>query len=831
MEISEKNIFEIYNIDMYSKSCDTFILNNKIIVNDKKELCKMLNTKKGYHFRIHKNTQYIFFGDIDNYTKNIECFINILQEFMKETYDLVFTMEDFKYTQNNENKNSYHYSIPKFNASTEKLKEIHELLLKKYHDEFTYVSKNNTIKKIVDTSIFSEHWYRCPNQKKGTSIDDKSMHIIVKGTMKDFIITNIPVKSVNINNILQKNIKSDIIVTQNKKKYINVDEDDLMVVSGKNEDQSIITSSNEPKKIALTMTMTQPIIYKKMFDECYKQERFDLYENWISVGMAIKNTFSDDPTAFDLFDYFSAKGNNYEGTAKTKQKFTTLIKKKTNKKYTVATIYYYAITDNKPKCIEIINKNTYDLEQYDMCNYAKLMAGDRFIYIKNNDVYKLYCFNGKLWVNDSVLFKNFLSTELYEFLKMILVELYFESPSFNQMRTQIKRLKTANFKKEIVESYKEVNTNSTLKFDDKWYLFGFNNVVYDLELGSFREYKYDDYVSTTTGYDWRDPTEEELATMKTLIKEIMPNSEERQLYLEILATTLDGKCLEKFVVFNGLGGNGKGVTDDLLLIALGNYGMIGNNSILFESNKTGSNPEKANMHKKRLVLFREPPENKKFENAIIKELTGGGTYSCRGHHESNTTKELNLTMIIECNKKPLFSEEPTDADVRRIIDVYFRSTYTTDKTIVDPENNIYLANPYYKTSEFQHKHKYALLHILMNVYKTYKSNNSILQIPQSIELRTKSYLELSCNIIQWFKDNYEFTGAKTDICKMKDLYSDFTTGEYYVNMNKQDRRKYNKSFFVDYVEKNIFFRKYYHERFDNIRTCIVGWRQKIDNDE
>jgi hypothetical protein len=50
------------------------------------------------------------------------------------------------------------------------------------------------------------------------------------------------------------------------------------------------------------------------------------------------------------------------------------------------------------------------------------------------------------------------------------------------------------------------------------------------------------------------------------------------------------------------------------------------------------------MHKKRFVVFREPSEHKKFENSIIKELTGGGTFSARGHHESNTKKELNLTM-------------------------------------------------------------------------------------------------------------------------------------------------------------------------------------------
>jgi phage/plasmid-associated DNA primase len=305
---------------------------------------------------------------------------------------------------------------------------------------------------------------------------------------------------------------------------------------------------------------------------------------------------------------------------------------------------------------------------------------------------------------------------------MILVELYFDNASFNKTKTQLKRLKNAGFKKDIVETYKEVNCSKTLKFDNNPYLLGFENMVYDLEIDEFREYKYSDYVSITTGYDWRVPTKSELDLMNKLIVEIMPIEEEREFYLQILSSCLDGNCLEHFIIFNGCGRNGKGMIDDMLLIALGNYAMIGNNSILFEASKTGSNPEKANMHKKRLVLFREPPENKKFQNSIVKELTGGGTFCARGHHETLAKKELNLTMIIECNKKPLFAEEPTNADVGRIFDVYFRSTYTNDDLLIDHDKYIYEANIEYKTSKFQEKHKFALLQILMDAHKRYKNN-------------------------------------------------------------------------------------------------------------
>jgi len=383
-----------------------------------------------------------------------------------------------------------------------------------------------------------------------------------------------------------------------------------------------------------------------------------------------------------------------------------------------------------------------------------------------------------------------------------------------------------SFKKDVEETYKEYGTNNTINFDDKTYLFGFNNIVYDLEQGSFREYKYDDYVSITCGYDWREPTEEEIKVVNDLIESIMPVKEERDLFLQIMCTALDGKCLEKFVIFNGGGGNGKGVIDDLLLKAVGNYGMIGNNGILFETSKTGSNPEKSNIHKKRLVIFREPSERNKFENSVIKELTGGGTFSARSHHEKTTTKELNLTMIVECNKRPLFAEEPQDAETRRIIDLFFRSTFTTDKTLVDSENNIFLAKPEYKSVEFQEKYKFALTKILMDQYKIFKKNNYTLIPPKSIKERTQLYLEMSCNIVQWFKDNYTLTNNKNDFIQVKDIYADFVLSDYYVNLSKSERRKYNKSYFLEYFQSNIFFRKYFVERYNNIRSLLKEWKEK-----
>ena len=105
--------------------------------------------------------------------------------------------------------------------------------------------------------------------------------------------------------------------------------------------------------------------------------------------------------------------------------------------------------------------------------------------------------------------------------------------------------------------------------------------------------------------------------------------------------------------------------------------------------------------------------------------------------------------------------------------------------------------------------KYALFKILADVYYEYATKyDGLLQIPLTVSNRTSLYLELSCNIVQWFKNSYEQT---TDIVysKLKDVFLEFKQSDYYINLSKNDKRKYNKTFFINYFETNIYLKKYY----------------------
>ena len=830
------SIFSIYTVKQYNAMKLSNFNDNIIEFESIEDIVEELTTvNNSYHFRIHPNTTYTFFGDLDHYNKSIETFINLLKTFLSTYYNLQFEDVDFKYTKNNTKEGSYHYSIPKWNLTTEKLKEIHLEFIKEYKTDLTN-DIDGRVSVCVDTSIYSEHWFRCPNQYKGNS-NDVSKHIIVNGEMGNFIIDYIPEYSININNIIKNIIEISIpipipVKTRTRKIKPNNNSNVLQLaipnvdnsISNSNSTStSIIESTNNLHPELLSESIFRSNLYKQFFEKCYKQTRFDDYNTWIAIGMAIKKIFPNEEDGLELFNFFSSKGQNYDGIEITTKKFNSFDANR-EKGYNVATIYYYAMEDNKPKAIDIISKNTLQLAPTDICSFIKLLAGNKFFYKVENNIYSLYCYNGSYWEKDDVVLRSFISNELHEFLKYILVNVYWETVGreFQQYKNKIDRLKTISYKREIIETYKEYNSRRDINFDDKWWLFGFNNKVYDMKECEFRDYKPEDYITITTGYDYREPTQDEIDFVNKLIIQIMPIEDERETFLDILASSIDGRCPEKFIVFNGGGGNGKGVIDDLTLKMTGNYGMLGNNNLLFENSKMGSNPEKANMHKKRFVVFREPSANKKFENSTVKELTGGGTFSARGHFESETQKDLNNTMICECNEKPLFKDKITDAEIRRLIDIYFRASFTNNELLIDESKYIYRADPYYKTTEFQEKYKFALFKIIIDRHKIYyHQNNSVIKLASSIVSRTQSYLESCCDVVGWFKDIYKEDNNKYSM--MGDIYENFRNSQIYLEMSRNKKENYTKIKFFELLRTNIFFKKYYLERNGNDRNIIIKW--------
>ena len=822
--VSVNALYKLWALPSYCAD-KSFIKNNSEEYELQEKIEILESYDKCYHDRIDTTINYKFFGDCDNYKREMKDFAELLIAFLRNYYNVEIDISDISYTENKSKTGSYHYVIPKLYASVKKLKEIHQNFLTEYIDEFIYVDKENKTRKVVDTTIYSDHWFRCPNQsKEGKS---ETRHVIMNGSMKDFILEYIEEGSTSIEAKIF--LKQHIVEAKPVK--------NSSVKSSKKEIKTIaiIQPVKETEKELTANEIIKNIEWKPLYrfiDECFNKERFDTYESWHKIGMAIKHKYGD--LGFILFRYFSNKSCQPDPEDILLKKYRSFKEDNLQKPITIATFYYFAKEDNKDKFCEIIKTcslfKEFDMSSVAISKYIKMLRPNHYVWRDN----LLYCYNGKYWEQNDLPMRIFIGNELFDFLLDIFTSCFWniEKKTFDSMKRSLDKLKSLNFKKEIIETTKEEFTNNEIEFDIKWYLFGFKNKVLDLLTGTFRDYKYDDFISITTGYDWIEPKEEEVIEIQQLINCIHPQEKERMLYLEIISTGLEGRCLEKAIFFSGKGGNGKGLIDEIALKAFGNYGITANNAILFEKNKTGTNPEKNNIHKKRFVLFKEPSDKSKLENSVVKELTGGGDFSARGHHESNTQKKLHLTMIIECNKKPLFAEEPQQAEIRRIIDIYFSRIFTDDVNLIDNERGIFLADLKYKDAEYQIGHKCAFIKILLDAYKCYQNRNYTFDIPISVKNRTKAYLEMSCNILTWINDNYEKTNDNKDFVKISDMYNNFKISEHYQNLTKALKLKYNKSYFISEISDNVFMSKYVCERKcinnEEYRNIITNYRVKTE---
>jgi hypothetical protein len=91
----------------------------------------------------------------------------------------------------------------------------------------------------------------------------------------------------------------------------------------------------------------------------------------------------------------------------------------------------------------------FDLTSTGIAHYIKYLKSTDFIW-KDNE---LYCFNGKYWEKDDTLMRIYIGGELYNFLKNVLVTCFWDDKSFPQYKLKLDKLRSLNFKKEIIETH------------------------------------------------------------------------------------------------------------------------------------------------------------------------------------------------------------------------------------------------------------------------------------------------------------------------------------------------------------------------------------------
>lgn len=368
-------------------------------------------------------------------------------------------------------------------------------------------------------------------------------------------------------------------------------------------------------------------------------------------------------------------------------------------------------------------------------------------------------------------------------------------------------------------------------FDKQHHIFAFKNVLFDLNTNEELKYDKSYHITLNSGKDYIEPTQDEMDTIHNIFVSILPDEEVRKCYLSILFNGLTGYRVEKIIIANGSGRNGKGLLNEMMEFLLGvEYSYkVPIDLLTKDVNMMGVNPQLANMKNKRFVISSEPQEGRSLKINTCKEITGCSTLNARGLYQTKSIITLLLTLVIEANSKPLLEGTMDDAVLDRIVDVYFPNSFTTDEDKID-NVKYFRANTEYKQDNFQMKHysaffKYIINNAPKNIYE-----------PYVVKKRSKEYVMDNDDLYMWFDDNYVFTKNDNDIIKVKDIFKEYKNSSYYTNLTKKVKRKENYKHFNDKLKHHIILKKMYKDDMIKRKKVVLncsrlhGIKEKYDCD-
>ncbi len=522
------------------------------------------------------------------------------------------------------------------------------------------------------------------------------------------------------------------------------------------------------------------------------------YTEWLKLTWSISNSVSDEnrPAAWELYKKYHSDSNKFNEQKDRK----TFFRPEVDPNYKIFDFNYL-----KSFVRKLQGQNKISAEE---------------IAVKIQDEYneKIICqiSNNKKIVKWFILdeYNKYTSQEIA--LDKIIIK------SFKAENSKV-TMKAVNDTKEFLKIYCQ---NDEIKFDENPFLLGFKTNVCDLKTGEFRKYKPEDRISLTTEYEYIKPTQENIDYLHSKLNQIYPKinilnnlHEEKETALKIFATGLIGMNIQNLFILTGKGRNGKGLICRLLSTTLGpNFAKLGNSDLLISDMKSGPNPELASLEKARLVIWTEPDSRKKINTETAKSYSGGDKLTARDVYEdkNNTTKLNHMTPIIQCNDKPALSKVD-DAIASRIFAQPYRASFQDYNTevIIDQTQNIYefIADKDIDTDEWREIYKCAFVTILIPYCMEFINKDKMKIIkPDFIKKESESWFISSDSVTKWFNETYEQTKLDTDIIKLHELYDEFKLTDDYSNLNKMDKRKYNKKGFVELFEKSPVYKRYFHDR-------------------
>jgi P4 family phage/plasmid primase-like protien len=564
--------------------------------------------------------------------------------------------------------------------------------------------------------------------------------------------------------------------TKNKKNMnIYADNEDNNLINDQRNDENDICENDTIKTARILTNMLSP-------------QRANGYTDWIHVCWVLKKISE---SLFHIFNEFSKKcPSQYDYNACQKAWKTADTTPQVG--FTISSLHWWAKQDNpteydkflKEKLSPLIYKaesGTHD----DVANIVHLLFSSTYVCVSITKK-KWYEFQEHRWVeiDSGFTLRNRIVNEVVN--ELIDAQTYWVSKikssdglTRDDTMNKIKKIGKVyeNLKNEKYSS--DIMSACARKFyDDKFMenldtnrdLLGFDNGVYDLQSGCFRDGNPDDMISMSVRYNYKifNERDSQIKEIEHFFSMIQIEKDMSNFLKKLIASFIDGHIRDqKFPVFTGSGANGKSTILNLIRQSMGDYYGVLSVTALTQKRAASGNatPEFVTLKGKRLAVMQESEFDESIRVGCMKELTGGDSFPGRALYGDQIMIHPQFKLILVCNKKPKVMADD-NGTWRRILVMLFGSEFVQNPT--EP-------NQFKIDRELEVRIKtwsQAFMWLLLNKYYPDYIKNGLIP-PTIIENETNEYRQKSDVYLQFVNDNITITNNKKDKIDINALYQFF----------------------------------------------------------
>jgi P4 family phage/plasmid primase-like protien len=321
------------------------------------------------------------------------------------------------------------------------------------------------------------------------------------------------------------------------------------------------------------------------------------------------------------------------------------------------------------------------------------------------------------------------------------------------------------------------------KLDQDKYLICFNNGVLDLKMGCFRDGKPEDFLSMSTGYDWKEFEwdDAEVEDVMRFFEKIFPDPDKRTYFLEWAGSLFKGGNESKnFLVMSGSGDNGKSIIIDFLQLVLGEYAITFPTTLLTgkQTQSSAATPELARAPGARFSVLQEPDGKAQLNNGVLKLLTGNDKFFVRGLFKEGKDIRPLYKLAFICNQLPKLPSED-NATWERVRRLTFESRFPKNpfevpltwaeqlqKKVFPRDSRLNEKLPYMKQ---------AFAWIMFQMYKRV-SKKGFTPEPETVIEATRLYRQLNDFYLQYLNEclvKDENTETNKDGLSLNELWESF----------------------------------------------------------